>query len=174
MDILARLDFRSALFFFAVRRLRLLAKVGLVAKRLLGVTKDFLIISFKRFRTISRLRTWCLVSSHLSTIAPSFVHLAPAIFFSLFFTGSDKEGDLSASNRNSTALLVLFTFCPPGPEALINCSLNSPLFMVILSSIFSIFGIYHFYLFDNLVEKAAQVERPSKIFGGGPVRWLTN
>ena len=47
--------------------------------------------------------------------------------------------------------------------------------MVILSSIFSIFGIYHFNLFDNLVEKAAQVERPSRFsevgrLGGSPIK----
>jgi hypothetical protein len=60
-----------------------------------------------------------------------------------------KSFDFSASNLNSTALLVLLTCCPPGPEAFINCSLNSQLFIVTFSSIFSIFGIYHFYFLKN-------------------------
>ena len=174
MEILARFDFNPARFFFSERRFLLLAKVGRVGSLLLGLSKDFLIISFKRFSTISRLRTWCLVSSHLSTMAPSFVHLLPAIIFNLLFTGSDNDGDFSASNLNSTALLVLLTCWPPGPEALTNCSLNSQLCKVICSLIFSIFGSHHFSSISHLLEKAAQFERPSKIFGGGPVRWLTN
>ena len=149
VEIRALLDFKSARFFFVASRLRLLANVGFVANRFLGAIKDFLTISFKRFSAISRFRIWCLVSSHLRTIAPSFVHLLPAIFFNRIFTIWDNEGDFSASNLNSTALLVLLTCCPPGPEAFINCSLNSQLFIVIFSSIFSVFGIYHFLLFKK-------------------------
>ena len=42
-----------------------------------------------------------------------------------FFTGCDRDGEVAASNRNSTAEETLFTFCPPGPEARIKLSVSS-------------------------------------------------
>jgi hypothetical protein len=53
------------------------------------------------------------------------VHFRPAIFFRRALTSGVSDGDRAASNRNSTAVETLLTFCPPGPEARIKLSLSS-------------------------------------------------
>src|SRR5271163_2713013 len=51
------------------------------------------------------------------TITPSWVARAPASLISRIATSSGRLGDPRASNRSSTALATLLTFCPPGPDA---------------------------------------------------------
>jgi len=46
------------------------------------------------------------------TMAPSFVHFWPAIFSKRALTNGGSDGDRDASNRNSTALLILLIFTP--------------------------------------------------------------
>jgi hypothetical protein len=57
--------------------------------------------------------------------SPSSVIRSPANDFKRILTGSDSEGEARALNRSWTAVETLLTFCPPGPEALINSSLSS-------------------------------------------------
>jgi hypothetical protein len=60
-----------------------------------------------------------------STSAPSSVQRRPASRFSRVLTGAVRDGLRSASNRSSTAVDTLFTFCPPGPEARVKLSVSS-------------------------------------------------
>src|SRR6201996_4533822 len=50
------------------------------------------------------------------TITPSWVARDPASLISRVATSFGRLGEPRASNRSSTALATLLTFCPPGPE----------------------------------------------------------
>src|SRR5580698_3106556 len=60
------------------------------------------------------------------TITPSCVARAPASLMSRIATSFGRLGEPRASNRSSTALATLLTFCPPGPEARTKLSSSSP------------------------------------------------
>ena len=106
----------------------------------LGAIKAARIISASLSIANSRLRACDRVSSARITIAPSFVHRRPASRFSLVFTGPLSCGERSASNRSSTAVSTLLTFCPPGPEEREKFSVSSQSSMVIWSLIRSIWS----------------------------------
>src|ERR1700677_1039390 len=50
------------------------------------------------------------------TMTPCWVARDPASLMSRTATSFGRFGELRASNRSSTALATLLTFCPPGPE----------------------------------------------------------
>src|SRR3984885_8710328 len=50
------------------------------------------------------------------TMTPSWVARVPASLMSRIATSFGRLGEPRASNRSSTALATLLTFCPPGPE----------------------------------------------------------
>ncbi len=100
-------------------------RVGRVARRRTGGTAASRIIANSRSVASSRLRGWDRKRCALITITPSCVIRLPAIRISLVFTPSGRDGDPRASNRNSTAVETLFTFCPPGPELSTKRSLSS-------------------------------------------------
>src|SRR5690606_9077279 len=120
---------------FAFRRRRSLPAVGFVAMRRFGATSAARMISARRSRAISRLRAWLRVSSARITMAPSSVQRRPASRFSRALTAGDRCGLRSASNRSSTAVETLFTFCPPGPEAREKVSVISQSAMAMVSVI---------------------------------------
>ena len=155
-----RSDFTSALIFLDFKRRSIAPRLGFVGRRRFGTTRALLIRSFNRSCAISRLRIWLRVSSHWIMIAPSTVHLVPAIFFNLAFTAALKFGERSASKRRDTFVDTLLTFCPPGPDARTNCSVISQLWMLILSSIVII----------SLTNKGRPLRTTLENFGGGPVR----
>jgi hypothetical protein len=99
--------------------------VGRVFTRRFGATNADRTNSANRSRAISLFRAWLRVSSTNKTTAPSFVQRRPANRRSRALTAPDNAGDRAASNRNSTALDTLFTFCPPGPDDRTNCSVSS-------------------------------------------------
>src|SRR6056297_2256614 len=128
--------FTSPRTFFAFNRRFFDPRVGRVGIRRLGFSQALRINSARRSRAISRLRACERVSSTWITTAPSFVHRRPAPRRRRRFTASGRLGDRSASNRSSTAVDTLLTFCPPGPEARMNCSVSSQSSMVIWSLTF--------------------------------------
>ena len=54
---------------------------------------------------------------------PSWVIRFPAKWVRRSRMSSGKEGEWATSERTCTAVATLLTFCPPGPEARMNCCL---------------------------------------------------
>jgi len=95
--------------------------VGLVLRRLFGRTEACASSWRKRSCAASRLAD-CVRCSRLSIRStPSPVIRRPASAASRCLTSAGSE-DRAISTRSSTAVDTLFTFWPPGPEALTNRS----------------------------------------------------
>ena len=92
------------------------ARLGLVAIRFFWTTVTHLIRSVKRLRASSLFRFWDLCTEDLMTITPSLFSRRSFMRNNRDLTFSGKEDDATA-NLNSTALLVLLTLWPPGPDA---------------------------------------------------------
>lgn len=184
---LLRSDLTLPRFFLPSTRRRLLARVGRVATLRFGRSSDANISLARRARARSRFRDWLLVSSQWIRMAPSLVHLRPESCLSLFLEWAGRFGERSASNRSSTAVETLLTFCPPGPEARVNCSLNSQSSIVMVSLIFNIalrrrspcrlvnWAPIDFKDFDKPSKKGRRItDSPSRFSEMGPVRARPN
>lgn len=93
------------------------ASVGVVWRRILGRTVACRIRSISLDNASSRLRPCDRCSSAVITKTPSRFSRRPTIAARRALTPSGNVGDRSTSNRNSTAVDVLLTCCPPGPDA---------------------------------------------------------
>jgi hypothetical protein len=111
-------------FFPSIRR-SLDALVGLVLTRNFGTMVACLISCTSRARASDLLASWVRNRSAKMISTPNFVSLEPASFSSRARTGSDKFGEPRTSNRSSTAVETLFTFCPPGPDERTKLSCSS-------------------------------------------------
>lgn len=112
---------------FSVSRRSFDPSVGRLAFRRFGTISACATNSSRRARAAARLPSCVRCSLAVITSIPSCVNRLPASTRSRARTASGKVGDRSTSKRNSTAVDTLFTFCPPGPEARTNVSVNSEL-----------------------------------------------
>ncbi len=72
-----------------------------------------------------RLRSWLRYCCASIRMTPSSVARLPAYFKARWRTSSGREGECLASKRSRTAVEVLLTCWPPGPELRINSSSSS-------------------------------------------------
>src|SRR6185437_10429153 len=112
-----RLRFIAPRCFLPARRRSFEARVGFVATRFLGGVSEPRMISIRRSRTSSRLRAWSRKRRAWITSTPSPVSRRSRRANTRARTASGSDGDCATSKRNSTALSVRLTCCPPGPSA---------------------------------------------------------
>src|SRR3569623_1824917 len=101
--------------FYSSTRFALADLLGRVGRRFLGTLVASRINSTSRSRTSWRLSNCDRAPSLRRTRTPSRVRRDPASTASLSLTASGRPGELATSKRNSTALSVVLTCCPPGP-----------------------------------------------------------
>src|SRR3954470_14846093 len=119
-------------FLLSMRRC-LDARVGLVARRGVGLTAASWINATSRACASARLRSWVRWLCAMITSTPSLVMRRPPSFISRNATSFGNDGDCRTSNRSCTAVDSLLTFCPPGPDERTKLSSSSDSSMLIWS-----------------------------------------
>lgn len=107
-------DDRCAL---SANRRRFEPLVGRLGRRILGTMAARASNSSSRARTPARFASCVRCSRAVRIKIPSCVTRFPAKTLIRRRTSSGNDGDRIKSNRSSTAVETLLTFCPPGPEA---------------------------------------------------------
>ncbi len=91
--------------------------LGLVLRRGRGGVAAARMRPSKRSSASARFLCWLRWLEASSVITPALVMRWPAMRFNRVNMAGLIAGELAASNFNWTALLVVLTCCPPGPEA---------------------------------------------------------
>jgi len=117
-----RSDFTLARRCLLSRRRSREAFVGFVGRRRLGRRLACRMRSTSRCSASSRLRSRLRCDWAVMMMTPSCVRRLPASFMRRMATSFGREGERRASKRSCTALAVLLTCWPPGPEARIALS----------------------------------------------------
>jgi hypothetical protein len=131
---LRRSDLTSLRWRFDSSRFSFAARFGLVGRRVFGRLAACWSRAMRRARAASRFWGWVRCSRLSMRRTPSALSRLPASATSRAFMSSGRE-DPRTSNRSSTAVDTLLTFCPPGPDARTNRSSSSRSSMPMLSVI---------------------------------------
>src|SRR4051812_19117921 len=110
--------------FFESRRRSFAALPGFVLRRFFGRCAASCISATSLARAASRFMAWVRCSRLSISSTPSLVMRLPASAISRSFM-SYGSAEARTSNRSSTAVETLSTFCPPGPDARTNRSSSS-------------------------------------------------
>src|SRR5690606_9976446 len=90
-------------------------KDGLLGFLFLGTKSDFSIRALSFSKHLFLFNSWLRNSSDLMTTSPSEFNLVCNFLTSICFCSSLKYLLFKTDHLNTTAELVLLTFCPPGP-----------------------------------------------------------